>query len=193
MAALQCEHLDGTVRCPYDVVHKCTGNWCHGGAYCAKHIQYLDSQYICDMCCETERVRRELAEATKQRYAREAKAAAVVARSLSIAHEKGKIRYPRILLPLSLIITVPVIILEPVIMPPGSAPLIYTSPLLAYTLVSILVLGGLLYVISLIWLLVIALGRGQKEWAFWFFFSAGIAILLYLILNPVKGDQDISR
>lgn len=169
VADLQCEYIAGTVRCPYDAAHKCTGNWCHGGVYCVKHIQYLNFQYICDSCIrETERTRREIAEEEEKKRTREAEAVAII-RSIYIAQEKAKIRRPRIIILLSVILLVPgFIIAQANIHPYDTTPLINANPPLAYTLIGMLILGGMLLIVGWIWVIILALLRRQKEWAILF-------------------------
>ena len=106
-AGIQCEHIDDTGPCPYDAVQRCTGNWCHGSVYCVRHIRYLNSQYICDTCIrEAERFERREEAAAKERKRIEDAEVAAFLRSIYVTQEKFKIRYPRIMILLSIILLV---------------------------------------------------------------------------------------
>lgn len=191
VAGIQCEHIDDTGPCPYDAMHRCTGDWCHGSVYCVRHIRYLNSEYICDTCIrETERFRREEAAAKEKKRIEDAEVA-VFLRAIYVTQEKRKIRYPRIMILLSIILFASPFITQSVYanQHPDNPSLVNANPLLNYALVGMAILGLIFFISGWIWVIVIALRRGQKEWAISVFIFTP-SLLLYLIFNPVTSDLE---
>ena len=184
MSGTQCEFVYPPGQpCENEAIQKCTGLHCNGGVYCVKHIQLIDFRYICDTCIqETERISRE-AERIRRETERELVRERILAREHS--RQQSKIRYPRVTCLLSIILIASALLLAQANTPSDGTPLVSVNPLLAYACASVAILGLILFLITWVWVVMYAIRRGQGGWVAGLLFVGGIAIPLYLILDPL--------
>lgn len=179
MSGTKCEYVYPSCQpCENEAIQKCTGLHCNGGIYCVKHIQLIDFRYICDTCIqETERVGRE-AERIRRETERELARERILAREH--ARQQSKIRYPRIMFLLGIVLVLGRIVLTLQNIPSNGPSPISVNPTLVYTLVGLLILGFILLLITCVWVIIYAIRRGQREWLAGLLFTGLIAIYPFI-------------
>jgi len=176
----QCMHSN----CTEPALHKCTGRWCHGGVYCVQHIQFLDGEYICDLCRDREQqafIAQVIPESERHK-AEQREASLRLSERFRPRHtpKASTIRLLRILLSVSLIL-----------MSIGGCGS-FANPAFSYLnpFTWLLLVGGVIWTVVLIRTVIIAGRRGQAKIVKGFISPFGfLSFIAYLIQNPELPDE----